>query len=76
MPTLDRGVTTPDPTTRPAYSTGSRGLANAAPAILLDRRERYRRMLRDPQPHDPPRRYVAAILAEIDAALDAPRAAA
>ena len=76
MPTLDRVVTDPDPTTRPDYTAGTRGLADAAPAVLLDRREWYRRLLGDPQPHDPPRRYVIAILAEIGAALDAPRAAA
>ena len=75
MPTIDRVVTVPDPTTRPDYSTGSRGFVGAAPAVLLDRRERYREMLRHPQPHDPPPRYVVAILAEIGAALDGRRVA-
>ena len=75
VPTIDHVVTAPDPSTRPDYSTGSRGLADAVPAVLLDRRERYRRMLRDPQPHDPPPRYVVAILAEISAALDGCRVA-
>ena len=66
---------TQDPRAQGAPFPGRRGLDEVPRPRLIALRDRYRRLLVEPDPNGPPPAYCAALVAEADLALGRPDAA-